>query len=258
MLQVISALKGFAIEASDGRMGTVVDFLFDDVSWKVRWLVVECGTWLKGRKVLIHPSAVSYTALADEEFNVELTKAQVESSPEWTEHEPISQRMEGQLYEHYGWDPLWDEAPTPSAIPGAMASPFMAPPNLGLSLREKPHAEADVPLESDNHLRSVSEVIGYHIHATDGEIGHVENFLIDTEDWSLHYFVVDTSNWWFGKHVLIAPHAVQSIEWSDRHVQIDVSRKQVEESPPWDPLVAFDEVYAKRLHTHYGWPGSGA
>jgi PRC-barrel domain protein len=59
MLQVISPLKGFAIEASDGRIGTVVDCLFDDASWKVRWLVIDCGTWLTARKVLIHPSAIS-------------------------------------------------------------------------------------------------------------------------------------------------------------------------------------------------------
>ena len=258
MLQAITGLKGFAIEATDGQMGAVVDFLFDDASWRVSWLVVECGSWLRGRKVLIHPSAVSYTALADEEFNVDLTKAQVESSPEWGEHQPVSQRMERQLYEHYGWDPLWDEAPNPSAIPGAMASPLMAPPNLGLPIGEQPHCETAEPPETDMHLRSVSEVIGYHLLATDGEIGHVENFLIDAGDWGLHYFVADTGSWWLGKQVLIAPCAVQSIDWSDRHVHLDVTRKQVEESPPWDPLVVFDEVYAKQLHSHYGWPGSGA
>src|ERR1700722_18621345 len=120
MLQAISALKGFAIEASDGRMGTAVDFLFDDASWRVRWLVVDCGKWLKERKVLIHPSAVSYTAIADEEFNVELTKAQVEASPELLEHQPVSRKMEGKLYEYYGWDPLWDEAPNLVPVPEAM------------------------------------------------------------------------------------------------------------------------------------------
>ena len=102
MLQVISALKGFAIEATDGRIGTVVDFLFDDVSWKVRWLVVDCGTWLKGRKVLIHPPAVSYAGLEDEQFDVKLTKAQVESSPSWQEHQPVSQQMQTSAIR-----PLW-------------------------------------------------------------------------------------------------------------------------------------------------------
>jgi hypothetical protein len=94
LLQVISALKGFAIDATDGRMGTVVDFLFDDTSWKVRWLVVDCGNWLEGRKVLIHPSAVSCAGLEDEQFEVKLTKAQVVRSPKWLEHQPVSQQMQ--------------------------------------------------------------------------------------------------------------------------------------------------------------------
>jgi hypothetical protein len=257
MLEAISALKGFAIEATDGRMGTVVDFLFDDASWKVRWLVVDCGSWLKGRKVLIHPSAVSYVALEDEKFDVELTKAQVEGSPELLEHQPVSRQMESRLYDYYGWDPLWDEAPNLVPISGAMASPLSAPPWLGAQGRDEPPHDV-AAAGGDDHLQSVVEVIGYHIHAIDGAIGHVENLLFDNEDWSLHYFIVDTSNWWFGKHVLISPHAVKAIEWSDRQVQLDVSRQQVEASPPWDPLVAFDEIYAKRLHEHYGWPGSRA
>ena len=81
MLQVISPLKGFAIEATDGQIGKVVDFLFDDASWKVRWFFVECGAWLKGRKVLIHPQAKSRSAFEDEQLDVKLTKVQVEGSP---------------------------------------------------------------------------------------------------------------------------------------------------------------------------------
>ena len=129
MLQVISPLKGFTIKGGDGEIGTVVDFLFDDTSWKVRWLVIDCGTWLTGRKVLIHPSAISRQDLEQHEFVVALTKTQVEGSPELVEDEPVSQQMENQLYTYYGWDPLWD-GPNLAAIPGAMASPLMAPPYL--------------------------------------------------------------------------------------------------------------------------------
>ena len=258
MLQAISALKGFAIEASDGRMGTVADFLFDDASWRVRWLVVDCGSWLKGRKVLVSTSAVSYADLEDGECEVELTKAQVEGSPELLEHQPVSQQMQSRLYGYYGWDPLWDEAPNLGAAPGEMASPSRAPPALAAQTMEGPRDEAAVSEEADDHLHSVFEVIGYHIDAIDGEIGHVEDFLFDNEDWRLRYFIVDTSNWWFGKRVLISPHAVKAIVRSDRQVHLDVSREQVQSSPPWDPLAAFDPAYAARLHSHYGWPGPAA
>jgi hypothetical protein len=258
MLQAISALKGFAIEASDGRMGTAADFMFDDASWRVRWLVVDCGSWLKGRKVLVSPSAVSYADLEDEECEVELTKAQVEGSPELLEHQPVSRQMQSRLYGHYGWDPLWDEAPNLGAAPGEMASPLRAPPALAGQTMEGPRDEAAVSEEADDHLHSVFEVIGCHVDAIDGEIGHVENFLFDNEDWRLRYLIVDTSNWWFGKRVLISPHAVKAIVRSDGKVHLDVSREQVQSSPPWDPLAAFDQAYATRLHGHYGWPGPAA
>ena len=216
MLQVISPLKGFTIKASDGGIGTVVDFLFDDTSWKVRWLVIDCGTWLTGRKVLIHPSAISRQDLEQQEFVVALTKAQVEGSPELVEDQPVSRQMENQLYTHYGWDPLWCGSNL-AAIPGAMASPLMAPPYLGLSSTDEVEARGDgvTSQGADPHLRSVVEVTGYRVHALDGEIGHIENLMIDDADWSVHYLIVDTRNWWFGKHVLISPIAVKSVDWFD-------------------------------------------
>jgi hypothetical protein len=258
MMQVISVLKGFAVEASDGRIGTVADFLFDDASWRVRWLVVDCGTWLPGRKVLIHPSAVSLADLERQRLPVTLTKAQVERSPELAEDQPVSQQMENQLYTYYGWDPLWG-GPYLSETPGAIAWPYMAPPYFGLGLDTgEAHGKRANLHGADPHVRSVNEVMGYHLHAVDGEIGHIENFMIDDADWSIHYFIVDTRNWWHGKRVLISPLAVKSIEWFDRHVELEVSREQVKASPAWDPLDAFTQVYAKRLHKHYGWPGSNA
>ena len=259
MLQVISPLKGFAIEASDGRIGTVVDYLFDDASWEVRWLVIDCGTWLTGRKVLVHPSAISRQDLERQEFVVALTRARVEGSLELAKDQPVSQQMEKQLYTYYGWDPLWGGLNL-SAIPGAMASPLMAPPYLGLGPNDQAEARNDGPTlrGADPHLRSVVEVTGYRVHAVDGEIGHVENLMIDDANWSIHYFIVDTRNWWFGKQVLISPLAVNAINWFERHVQLNVSRELVRASPPWDPLVAFNDEYAMRLHKHYGWPGSRA
>ena len=259
MFQVLSPLKGFSIEASDGRIGTVVDFLFDDASWKVRWLVVDCGTWLTRRKVLIHPSAILQEDLERQHFVVALTKKQVEGSPQLSEDQPVSKQMETQLYSYYGWDPLWGGANL-SAIPGAMASPLMAPPLMGLDSSDLGEAgiNGTASRGADPHLRSTVEVIGYRIHAVDGEIGHIEDFMLDSADWSVRYFIVDTRNWWFGQRVLISPMAVKTIDWFDRHVELDVSREVVKASPPWDPLVAFNDDYVRRLHKHYGWPGSRA
>ena len=163
--------------------------------------------------------------------------------------------MENQLYTYYGWDPLWG-GPNLSAIPGAMASPLMTPPYMGLGPTDEAEAGGEGPTlrGADPHLRSVVEVTGYRVHAVDGEIGHIENLMVDDADWSVHYFIVDTRNWWFGKRVLISPFAVKTIDWFDRHVELNMSRELVKASPPWDPLVAFNDEYAKRLHKHLGGP----
>jgi hypothetical protein len=100
-------------------------------------------------------------------------------------------------------------------------------------------------------------VRGYHIHATDGSIGHVENFLIDDVTWAVRYLIIDTRNWWPGAHVLISPYAVQSIDWGDQQIHLNVTREKVKASPPWNPVEVVEEMYERRLHGYYGWPGYG-
>ncbi len=254
MLLAVSALKGYAIEASDGGIGTVSDVLFDDQSWKLRWLVVDAGTWLSGRKVLIHPSAIRHADYERQELPVTLTKAQVEGSPGILQDQPVSRQMESQLHDYYQWDPYWGNGIFGA---GAIASPLAPSPYFGgAAVREADRAESDTD-SGDPHLRSVAAVTGYHIHATDGEIGHVENFMIDDASWGIRYLVVDTRNWWPGKHVLMSPYAVREIDWSERQIRLDVTRSQVKGSPPWDPMDMIDQAHEKRLHSYYGWPGYG-
>jgi PRC-barrel domain len=123
----------------------------------------------------------------------------------------------------------------------AHLTPLMAPPYLGLGPTDEAEARSDGPTlrGADPHLRSVVEVIGYRVHAVDGEIGHIENLVIDDANWSVHCFIVDTRNWWFGKCVLISPLGVKAIDWFDRRVELNISRELVKTGQPWDPLVAF-------------------
>ena len=252
MLFVLSVLKKFTVAASDGRIGTVDDFLFDDQSWKVRWLVVDTGAWLPGRKILVHASAIGEPDPARKELPVKLTKAQVEGGPDLFEHQPVSRQLEAHLYDYYGWDPSWG-----ATAFGAIASPLSLPPLIGEG-PEPTENGADAAAgegESDPHLRSAEELEGYHIQASDGDIGHLESLVADNANWDIRYLGVDTSNWWGGQHVLVAPFAVKEIDWADRHIQIDITREQVKTSPPCDSIDMVDEAYERMLHGHYGWPG---
>ena len=265
MLNAVSSLKGFEIRAKDGSLGTVSDFLFDDSTWKVRWMVVDTGHWLSGRKVLVHPSAVLSAEYGARELDVSLTKTQVKDSPDVRTDRPVSQQMQNDLYGYYGWDPLWGGGLYGGSLygggMGAIAAPVSGPAYFGtLAVRnaERENERGGARDEDgDPHLRSIEEVTGYHVNATDGDIGHIQDLLIDSASWGVRYFIVDTSNWWFGQHVLISPYAVKGVDWSDRHVRLDIARERVKSSPPWDPVQAVNDEYEQRLHTHYDWPGYG-
>jgi len=263
MLLVGSALKNYTVAASDGGIGAVSDFLFDDTTWKMRWLVVDTGNWLPGRKVLLHPSAIGRADFGQQVLPVRLTKAQVKDSPDIAQDEPVSLQMQDDLYGYYGWDPMWGGGNLFGGYGGMMGMPLMAGAPYPGEARLMNGPRDDMLLDDrrrdngDPHLRSMAAVTGYHVHATDGAIGHVEDFLVDDETWATRYLVVDTKNWWFGKHVLISPHAVRDVNWAGHEVSTDLSRDKIKGSPPWDPAGIIDRDYQGRLHGYYGWPGYG-
>jgi hypothetical protein len=250
MLFVSSVLSGFTVAATDGPIGAVKDFLFDDQTWKIRWLVVDTGSWLFGRTVLINASALGEPDPRRKELPVSLTKAQVEGGPSLAAHQPVSRQAENESYQYYGADRSWGYAGMGFTAPG------LAVPHLsgGLQELERPPASG-LADESDPHLRSAAEVVGYHFIADDEDIGHVRNLVMDNTNWDIRYFEADTSNWWNGQHVLIAPFAVKSIEYLERQFLINITRGQVESSPRFDSIEIVDEAYERKLHGHFGWPG---
>ena len=250
MLWHASAINGYAIEASDGDIGTVSDFLFDDASWLVRWLVVDTGNWLSGRKVLLPPSALGRLYANNRVFAVKLTKQQVKDSPEIDTDRPVSRQMETSVYDHYGWSPYWGAGFGMGSY-GYMPGSGMAWPYLGARRREQKIDEVQADRD-DVHLRSVEAVTGYHIHASDGEIGHVEDFLVEDADWCIHYLVVDTKNWWPGKKILVSSRSAGEIDWNDRLVNLDVTRQRIKDGPAYDPSMTIDRAYEEKLLTYYG------
>ena len=250
MLRNASTIDGYAIAASDGKLGTVSDFLFDDATWLVRWLVVDTGNWLSGRKVLLPPSVLGHLHPSREEFAVRLTMQQVKDSPDIDTDRPVSRQVETNIYDYYGWSPYWGTGFYMGGY-GYMGGPMMVPPSPEAIRREKKSVQAQRDRD-DPHLRSIEAVTGYNIHATDGEIGHVEDFLIEEVDWSIHYLVVDTKNWWPAKKVLISPRSAREIDWSSKLVNLDVSRQKIKDSPEYDASVTVDRAYEKHFHSYYG------
>ncbi|HVJ50821.1 MAG TPA: PRC-barrel domain-containing protein [Aliidongia sp.] len=247
MLWDASSLQGYAIEATDGDIGTVSDLLFEDIGWVVRWLVVDTGHWLTGRKVLLPLSVLGQPDRALRSFPVKLTRQQVKDGPDVDTAQPVSRQDEAKISHYYRWTPY----PVGSDVPlsNTMAIPFVEP--LFLSpMGPAVESEPDVP--GDPHLRSIAAVTGYHIHATDGEIGHVESFLVDDADWSIRYLVVDTRNWWPGEKILVSPRSVTEIDWADESIHVDVHCQKIKDGPRYDPAVMPDGAYDEKFLVHYG------
>ena len=235
-------------------MGTVSDLLFDDRTWKVRWLVADTGGWLNGRKVLIHPSAIGHADNARQTLPIRLTKAQVQGRPDIAQDGSVSMEMEDHLRGYYGWQPV---SGTSYFGPGALGTSRWPSPMLGNAMLQERRGPALHTEDGDLHLRSMNEVVGYHVHATDGRIGHVEKLIVDDESWGFRYFIVGTRNWWFGQHVLMSPYAIDEIDWSDQAIKLDVTMARVKASPAWDSRAIISRDYERRLHSYYEWPGYG-
>ncbi|MGD2245276.1 MAG: PRC-barrel domain-containing protein [Candidatus Aminicenantes bacterium] len=242
MLRSLNELFGYSIAAVDGDLGKVHDFLFDEILWIARYLVVDTGGWLPGKKVLLVPSSLGEPDWKTQTFPVNLNKEMVENSPEIAEDMPVSRQHEIELHKHYRWIPYW----TVGVRVGEVVPPSAAK-------EEKKEEETDKK-EGDPYLRSIREVTGYHIHATDGDIGHVEDFIADVRTWMVRYMVVDTKNWLPGRKVLVAPDWIDRISWPDSKVQVDLSREKIKNSPEFNPSEPINRKYEERLYDFYGRP----
>jgi hypothetical protein len=260
MLRSLKDLEDYEIGATDGRIGRVKDFYFDDHEWVIRYLVVETGPWLLGRKVLISPISIVRSNWADRLLPVSATKQQVKDSPAIDTDKPVSRQQEMEYPGYWGYPYYWGD----SGIWGGGMYPYgMVSGYAGSdSLRgERTQVENDYDKaerarhrNDDPHLRSCKEVVGYHIHAVDGEIGHVESLLLDDETWAIRYIVVNTSNWWQGHKVLVAPQWITGVRWIDKSVSIDLPREAVMAAPVYESTAELNRKYESNLYEHYQRP----
>ena len=242
MLFNVKKLRGCHLQGRDGTLGEMKEFYFDDQHWAVRYLVADTGTWLTDRAVLISPYALSEVNLEARIIAVDLTKQQIEDSPSLDTDVPVSRQFERAYYGHYAWPTYWD-------------GPYMW--GMYPTLERDPGkwgVRTDDSHMQDPHLRSTHDVTGHHIQALDGEIGHVEDFIVDDETWALRYLVVNTSNWWPGKKVLVSAAWIDSVSWSEGKVMTSLSRSAIQLAPEYVGGTSPTRPEEVVLHRHYDRP----
>jgi hypothetical protein len=243
MLIKAKALKGYSLRCLDGDIGSASEFYFDDRYWAVRYLVANTGTWLSGRKVLISPYSLDGVNTAEQKVFVLLNRKQIEESPSIDMDEPVSRQYEALYNGYYGYPEYWGGQ-----------SMWGGSPYIDLD-RSRWGSAASTAKVWDHHLRSTHEVSGYHLNALDGEIGHVDDFIIDDETWAIRYLVVATRNWWPEKKVLIAPKWIGNVSWDEREVAIGLSRETIKAAPEYTDESLLTRDYETGLYGYYNCEG---
>jgi hypothetical protein len=241
MLRNVNEILNYVLLAKDGEIGRCKDFLYDDEKWTIRYMVADTHKWLPGRKVLISTAALGEADWCTNRFQVKLTRRQIEDSPPLDDDAPVSRRYEIIFNEYYRTSPYW-----------AGASEWATQPTPAMLRAEVDQLATEFEGLEKNHLRSIKEVTGYHIQATDSGIGHVETFMVDDEKWALRYVVVNTRNWLPGRMVLVSPQWITVVNWGEKKLQVDLTTESVKESPEYETLGTIDRKYECALHEHYG------
>ena len=239
MLRLAKDLNGYKLSARDGEIGKVKEFYFDDRSWAVRYLIADTGDWLNDRQVLISPYALDTAREAERVIPVALTREKIENSPSLDTDRPVSRQYELQYYPYYGWPGYW----VGPYMWGTGAYPVSKQGGWSTEIRHKHN--------DDPHLRSTKDVTGRTIHATDGEVGHVEDFVVDDEVWAIRYLVVATRDWWPHKKVLISTQWIERISWEESKVFINLTREAIKAAPEYSHAALITRDYEEELHRHY-------
>jgi hypothetical protein len=258
MLRSMKDMEEYSVGATDGIIGRVSDFYFDDDAWVIRYMVVAIGDGPARRKVLISPISIGRPDWSTKVLPVRLTRGQISGSPDIDTEKPVSRQQEMGYLGYYGYGNywggggLWGAGLYPDILQGGMQREVAAA--AAADTARSPRAGH----RADQHLRSGNGVMRYYVHASDGDIGHVQGFLVDEQTWAIRYLIVNTSNWWLGHQVIIAPQWIANLNWAESTVTLDLTRAVVKDAPLYDPQVTFDRAQEAQIHTHYGrtgyWP----
>lgn len=252
MLHRIKALHKCTVYANDGVVGTLDRCYFDDDHWAVRYLVVDTGTWLPGREVLIPPLAVADIQESESAIHLAMPRIQIEKSPAVGMTTVPTREQEAMYLTYYGFPLYWEGA-------GLWGQESSSAANVvdfdERRLRAASEIQGITAALDVIALQDSQNVAGCHLHATDGAIGRVEDFIVEDTSWLIRYLIVDTSNWWMGRRVLIAPQWVTNIDWGRSIVQLALTKDAIKNSPEYDTSQPIDRQYETELYRHYDRPG---
>ena len=195
MLRSLKQLYGKRLRASDGDIGRVKDFYFNDQEWVVRYVIADTGSWLLGRLVLISPHAFGNFHQDGDSLVVNLTRQQIENSPAIESHKPVSRQHEGEYNPYY--------------------------------------SSGDPHLRSTQTLTGYHNFTGYQIQTSDGAIAHVTDFIMDDTSWEIRHLVVEAGHWFSRREIVISPKHIERVSYEESKVFVKVTKEAMLEAPEY-------------------------
>ncbi|HSE32947.1 MAG TPA: PRC-barrel domain-containing protein [Pyrinomonadaceae bacterium] len=244
MLRQIRELGTYRLHATDGDIGHLEQFYFDDRDWKIRYFVVDIGTWLHGKKVLMSPSAIIGVDAPTKTINAAFSKQQVQESDDVDRHKPEGLEEPHDYSLYLGWPYYlglnalndFDHGPLPDKEHD---------PQKGKT------SEYSYRQACDEHLRSSKIVSRYHVMAVDGEIGQIEDGIVDDQTWTIQYVVSTVRNWWSGKKVLLPTEWILWVSAAEGNVYVSLTRNSIATAPSFDPEKPLTHDLEIALYNHY-------
>jgi uncharacterized protein YrrD len=226
MLRSIKQLYEDKLGASDGEIGEVADFYFDEQQWVVRYVVAGTGAWLAGRLVLLSPHAFDNFHQSGHRLIVNLTRQQLANGPSIEPHKPVTRQFEEEYNRYYGWPFYWDDSGIVRGMGGFPAS---------LQARSIPNDQTPRSCRSghgDNpRLRSTKALAGCHIQSSGGTIGRLTDFLIDDKSWTIRHLLIETGHWFSRNEIAISPKQIDHISHDKSGIFVAPTKEAIFETP---------------------------
>jgi hypothetical protein len=247
MLLRVGELQDYKILAKNGEIGHVEQLYFDDQTWTSKYVVVDIGNWLSGRKVLISATAIIEANASGKNIHMALTRQQIqEGAAAIYTHKPVARQHPTDYSIYVGWPPYYLGSTGLNATGG-----YSSDDSVGTDSESERSVDTASKEQNDPHLRSTEVVGGYHIMALDGEIGHIEDFMVDDQTWTIRYAVADTRNWWPGKKVLLATEWILWVSWAESNAYVGLDRNRIIDAPEFDPSQQLTRDYEIKLYEYY-------
>lgn len=234
-------MKEYRVSTSDEDAYRLVDVLFDETSWKVRHFIVRTSSWLVNHQVLLTPNLIAGFRDDDQTLLLSATSKEVQDSPGVDTVMPISKESELLIAKYWQWALPEEDAPLLSDVGHSIKK----------EANESIRASSENAVTTQVQVRSAEEVTGYHIHAPDGHLGHVEGFIFDDSNWSIQFLIVDTRNWLPAKKVLLPVKGIGEIQWASTSITVTPTREKIKSAPAYDDELSLTTEDEKSIRQHF-------